>query len=132
MCRARRGDPARRAPPGAATGAVTFARSLGAAVGVATSGAILAARLSDGLSSLGGGIDVQAITEHGLAAMHGFSTAQYQAVADAYRGALTGCFLLSGVVMSAAFVLVFGLPEIALRDHIESEVTGKLPEKLID
>ena len=34
--------------------------------------------------------------------------------------------------MSAAFVLVFGLPEIALRDHIESEVTGKLPEKLID
>lgn len=117
---------------GAATGAITFARSLGAAVGVATSGAILAARLSDGLSSLGGGIDAQAITEHGLAAMQGFTATQYQAVADAYRGALTGCFALSGVVMSLAFVLVFGLPEIALRDHIESDVTDKLPEKLIE
>ena len=106
---------------GAATGAVTFARALGASVGVAASGAILAGRLSASFAEIGGSIDVAAVTEHGIAAMSGFSSAQQIAVADAYRSALTGCFLLSGVVMTLAFLLVIGLPEVMLRDQIEPD-----------
>jgi hypothetical protein len=42
-------------------------------------------------------------------------------VSDAYRTALTGCFLLSGVVMTLALLLVLGLPEQTLRDGIEDK-----------
>jgi hypothetical protein len=45
--------------------------------------------------------------------------AQHEAVAAAYRTALTGCFLMSGVVMTLAFFMVLGLPEIPLRDAID-------------
>lgn len=43
---------------------------------------------------------------------------QQAAVGAAYRSALTGCFLLSGVVMTAAFLLVLGLPELTLRNSL--------------
>ncbi|MFC3127758.1 MDR family MFS transporter [Pseudoroseomonas globiformis] len=106
---------------GAATGAMTFLRSLGGAVGVAASGGILGTRLAASLQALGGQLDLAALTERGTVAMAAFSPAQQAAVADAYRTALTGSFLLSGVVMSAAFLLVLGLPERTLRDRIEDE-----------
>jgi EmrB/QacA subfamily drug resistance transporter len=97
---------------GAATGAMTFLRSLGAALGVATSGAIMAARLA-------GRVNVADFSGRGMAALAGLSAAQQAGIASAYRGALTGCFLLSGVVMTAAFVIVWGLPELRLRSAIE-------------
>ena len=96
---------------GAATGAMTFLRSLGAAVGVATSGAIMNARLAG--AHPGGIADLQKLAAHASA-----GGAQHAAVAGAYRTALTGSFLLSGAVMSAAFLLVRGLPEKRLRDRI--------------
>jgi hypothetical protein len=65
------------------------------------------------------GLDVRALTEHRMQAMAHFTGAQQAAVGTAYRTALTGCFLLSGVVMTVAFVLVLGLPEITLRSQIE-------------
>jgi MFS family permease len=102
---------------GAVTGASNFVRSLGGAVGVATSGAIMAARLKSAMA--GGRLDVEALTAHGTQALAQFSPAQLAAVSGAYRTALTGCFLLSGVVMSTAFVLVLGLKEQALRDGID-------------
>jgi EmrB/QacA subfamily drug resistance transporter len=104
---------------GAATGAMTFLRSLGGAVGVAASGTIMSSRLLAASHRMGGDIDVSAITEHGVKALAGLTAAQQMAVSDAYRTALTGCFLLSGVVMTAAFLLVLGLPEQTLRDGIE-------------
>ena len=104
---------------GAATGAMTFLRSLGGAVGVAASGTIMSSRLLAASERMGGEVDVAAITEHGVKALEGLTAAQHMAVADAYRSALTGCFLLSGVVMTAAFLLVLGLPEQTLRDGIE-------------
>ncbi|MFD1111058.1 MDR family MFS transporter [Pseudoroseomonas ludipueritiae] len=106
---------------GAATGAMTFARSLGGAVGVATSGAIMAQRLLSASREVGAGVDMGAITEHGLQALAHLAPAQQAAVAAAYRTALTGCFLLSGVVMTVATVLVLGLPEQKLRDRIEEK-----------
>ncbi|MCI0755898.1 MDR family MFS transporter [Teichococcus vastitatis] len=105
---------------GAATGAMTFARSLGGAVGVAVSGAILSGRLSAAFASLGGSVDTAALAERGVQALSGFTPEQQAAVADAYRTALTGCFGLSGVVMTAAFLLVLGLPEMRLRDRIDN------------
>jgi EmrB/QacA subfamily drug resistance transporter len=102
---------------GAVTGAMNFVRSLGGAVGVASSGAIMAARLQASMS--GGQLDVQALTARGTAALAQFSPAQLAAVSGAYRSALTGCFLLSGVVMTTAFVLVLGLKEQALRDGLD-------------
>ncbi len=79
---------------GAATGAMVFIRSLGGAVGVAASGAMMTARLG----RLPGGVQ--------------------HAAALAYRHALTGSFLMSGLVMFAGFLLVLGLPEIPLRNQV--------------
>lgn len=102
---------------GAATGAMTFLRSLGGAVGVATSGAIMSSRLSSALSGLGN-VDISELTQHGVQALASFTPEQQAAVANAYRTALTGSFLLSGTIMTIAFLLVLGLPEQTLRDRI--------------
>ena len=97
---------------GAATGAMTFMRSLGGAVGVACSGAILSARLA-------GPVDVEGLTRGGAEALSSLSPVQHAMLAEAYRTALTGCFALSGAVMTAAFLLVIGLPEQKLRSTVE-------------
>jgi EmrB/QacA subfamily drug resistance transporter len=96
---------------GAATGTMAFIRSLGGALGVAASGSIMASRLA-------GQVDVASLVEHGAAALSAITPAQQAAISYAYRVALTGSFLLSGVVMSAAFVLVLGLPAMVLRSRI--------------
>jgi EmrB/QacA subfamily drug resistance transporter len=102
---------------GAATGAMSFVRSLGGALGVAASGTIMTTRLADAFATAG--LDVRSLTEHRLQALSHFTAAQQAAVGTAYRTALTGCFLLSAVVMTLAFFLVLGLPEITLRSEIE-------------
>ncbi len=106
---------------GAVTGASNFVRSLGGAVGVATSGAIMAARLKASLAGASGRVDVAALTTHGTQALAQLSPDQLASVGGAYRSALTGCFLLSGLVMTTAFVLVLGLKEQALRDGIDDQ-----------
>lgn len=104
---------------GAATGAMSFLRSLGGALGVAVSGALMTGRLNGALAELGGSIDLKALTENGIRALERFSPTQQEAVAAAYRGALTGSFLMSGLMMAAAFLLVLPLPSVTLRDRIE-------------
>ncbi|MBL6456434.1 MFS transporter [Belnapia sp. T6] len=99
---------------GAATGAMAFLRSMGGAVGVAVSGAILSGRLA----AAGAGQGLGALTEHGVQVLHTLPPAQQAAIAGAYREALMGCFLLSGLVMTLAFLLVLGLPERRLRNEI--------------
>lgn len=105
---------------GAATGTMTFVRSLGGALGVATSGTIMAQRLSGAFAHIGG-IDVADLMARGVRALAGFTPEQQTLVADVYRSALTGCFLLSGVVMTVAFFLVFGLPDRQLRAQVETD-----------
>lgn len=82
----------------------------------------MAARLADALASAG--LDAHALTQHRLQALAHFTATQQAEIGAAYRTALTGCFLLSGVVMSVAFVLVLGLPEIMLRSEIEDAPAG--------
>ena len=104
---------------GAATGAMTFARSLGGALGVAASGTIMSMRLAASLAASGGTVDIHSLGERGAQGLAGLSAVQQAGIADAYRSALTGCFLLSGLVMTIAVVLVLGLPELTLRSNIE-------------
>jgi EmrB/QacA subfamily drug resistance transporter len=96
---------------GAATGTLAFVRSLGAALGVAASGSIMASRLA-------GQADMTRLVAHGTSALSAITPAQQAAISSAYRVALTGSFLLSGVVMTAAFILVLGLPAMVLRSRI--------------
>jgi EmrB/QacA subfamily drug resistance transporter len=102
---------------GAATGAMSFVRSLGGALGVAASGTIMSTRLAGAVASAG--LDLHALTQRRIQDLVHLPAAQQEAIASAYRTALTGCFLLSGVVMTIAFILVLGLPEIMLRSEIE-------------
>lgn len=103
---------------GAATGAMSFARSLGGALGVATSGSIMSARLAAATAAAHSALDLGALNAHGMQALARLPADQQAAISAAYRTALTGCFLLSGVVMTAAFLLVLGLPELVLRSEI--------------
>ena len=103
---------------GAATGAMTFVRSLGGALGVAASGAVMAARLS-AATRAGHGVTLEMLTRHGAQAGADLPQFQQAGIGAAYRAALSGSFLLSAAVMAAAFLLVVGLPELKLRSEIE-------------
>jgi EmrB/QacA subfamily drug resistance transporter len=102
---------------GAATGAMTFVRSLGGALGVAVSGSIMTSRLASAFAVTG--LEPNMATAQRMQALSQLTPDQHAAVAGAYRTALTGCFLMSGVVMALAFLLVLGLPEVTLRSDIE-------------
>ena len=104
---------------GAATGAMTFVRSLGGALGVAASGTIMSTRLATALAASHGTLDLAALTEHGMGAMARMAPGVQAGISAAYRSSLTGCFLLSGVVMTTGFVLVAGMPELTLRSAID-------------
>ena len=104
---------------GAATGAMTFSRSLGGALGVAASGTIMSMRLAAALAASGTTLDMASLGDRAMHALSGLSRAQQAGISAAYRSALAGCFLLSGLVMTMAVVLVLGLPELLLRSDIE-------------
>lgn len=103
---------------GAATGAMGFVRSLGSALGVASSGVILAQALTGAFERIPG-IDGAELAAHGVAALAGYAPEQVAMIADVYRAALTGCFLLSGAVMASALILAIGMPDDRLRKTIE-------------
>ena len=69
----------------------------------------------------GAGQELAQLTEQAALAV---SAAEQGAMALAYRTALTGCFALSGVVMTAAFLVTLGLPERTLRNRVEDERRG--------
>ena len=93
---------------GAATSASAFLRSLGGALGVALSGAILTTRLHGAASiAFGGEQDLDHIVR--------LSPAQHAAVVDVYAHALSATFLAGAAIAGCAFVLVLFLPERPLR-----------------
>ena len=106
---------------GSATGTMAFSRSLGGALGVAASGTIMSAGLAVAVGD--GRIDLSALTGHRLFSAAALDPALHAAVSTAYRTALAGCFLLSGAVMTVAFLLVFGLPEVMLRSEIRGRTS---------
>ncbi|MFC0408434.1 MDR family MFS transporter [Roseomonas elaeocarpi] len=108
---------------GVATSSMSFLRSLGGALGVTLSGALMAAWLNSLLSGLSARVDVQALLEHGVSALVGLSAEQHAAVVAAYRSAIAVSFTLSGVVMTLAFLLAVSLPVLKLRAAGEEPVT---------
>jgi MFS family permease len=92
---------------GAATSASAFLRSLGGALGVALSGAILTTRLHGAAVASGGNQDLDHIVR--------LSPAQHAAVVDVYAHALSATFLAGAAIAGCAFVLVLFLPERPLR-----------------
>ncbi|MBN2752966.1 MAG: MFS transporter [Rhodospirillaceae bacterium] len=98
---------------GVATGMMTFIRSLGSALGVASSGAIMTQHI---LSALG--------PDHaslGRGALSHLPASEMAAIIDVYHHALMWCFWLSGSIMAVAFLLTFGLSQTRLRDNIADE-----------
>ena len=92
---------------GGATAAAAFFRSLGGALGVAISGAVLAGRLRD----LPGSMQVAG----GVLQIASFAPGQRATVLAAYRAGLSGAFVAGAIIASAGFVLVLFLPELPLR-----------------
>ncbi len=96
---------------GAATGMMTFIRSLGGALGVAASGTIMAqflAHMGSGAAAVARGGGLEALTD-----------LERAAVAAIYHDALMWCFFLSAAVMTLAFGLILGLPHTRLRDQVD-------------
>ena len=97
-----------RSEMGAATATAAFFRSLGAALGVALSGAVLASHLHllpAGLSAAGSG----------AGAIGSLPEAQRAAVLGAYRAGLSSAFAAGAVIAALGFVTVLFLPEQPLR-----------------
>jgi EmrB/QacA subfamily drug resistance transporter len=94
---------------GAATSAVTFLRQIGASVGVAVIGALITARLPDGLLPGGTG----ALSPAGLAALPPDLRAT---VATAFGQAAPPVFGMVAPLLFVAFLLAVALPAQPLRD----------------
>jgi EmrB/QacA subfamily drug resistance transporter len=93
---------------GGATATAAFFRSLGGALGVAVSGAVLAVqlhRVSGGLGS----------ASSGVAQIASLAPAQRAVVFAAYRAGLSGAFIMGACIAALGFIVVLFLPEVPLR-----------------
>jgi EmrB/QacA subfamily drug resistance transporter len=104
---------------GTATATSAFLRSLGGALGVALSGAILTARL-------GGASSVGAANTEDLGRIAHLPMAEHAVVVGRYAHALSATFLVGAAIAGCAFVLVLFLPERPLRSIREE--TALAPE----
>jgi EmrB/QacA subfamily drug resistance transporter len=92
---------------GGATAAAAFFRSLGGALGVAVSGAVLSSHLShlpSAMQAAGGMLQIAA-----------FAPEQRATVLAAYRAGLSSAFAAGAIIAAAGFVAVLFLPELPLR-----------------
>jgi MFS family permease len=109
---------------GVATGTSAFFRSLGAVVGVALSGGILAVRLKSLLaaSALAGQLDAPTLLSSGVQQIAQMPAALGLAVTGFYRAAIGVTFLVGGTIIGLAFLVVLFLPELPLKTAIAKTV----------
>jgi len=102
---------------GVATATSAFFRSLGAVVGVAMSGGILAMRLKSQLatSALSGQLDAPTLLSAGVQQIAHMPAALALGVTGFYRLAIGTTFLFGGAIIAIAFVVVLFLPELPLK-----------------
>ncbi|PTV94760.1 EmrB/QacA subfamily drug resistance transporter [Rhodobacter aestuarii] len=93
-----------RATLGVATAAMSFLRSLGGALGVAVSGGVMTSLLAAKLAGLGG-VDASAIATGGMQVIHTLPEAAQAQVAEAFRQAIAGSFMIGCGVMCLALLL---------------------------
>lgn len=110
-----------RSELGIATAAAAFFRSLGSALGVAISGAIMTATLHQLLTVNEGELsrDVSELLSHGLRQIAELPAAEREAVVSAYRHSIAMAFLSGGVVAALSLTLALFLPERPLRQTLE-------------
>ncbi len=96
-----------RSEMGGATAAAAFFRSLGSALGVTLSGAVLASSLQALPAGLRSGESV--------AQIFGLPDAERDVVLSAYRAGLSGAFYVGAAIAAVGFVVVLFLPELPLR-----------------
>jgi EmrB/QacA subfamily drug resistance transporter len=108
---------------GVATSVSAFVRSLGGALGVAISGAVVTARLHQLLpvSWRTAGPGGTSILEMGFQQMSQLPAAQREVLIHAYRHAIATTFLAGGVIAGIAFFIVLFLPERPLRSSQPAE-----------
>lgn len=105
---------------GAATSVSAFLRSLGGALGVALSGAVVTARLHTLLPS---NLHVESLTQlPGQGTLAG--TAAHHIVAEAYRHAIATTFFTGSALAALAFVIVLALPESPLRAREKAPIAA--------
>ncbi len=100
----------RRDQLGVATGAISFFRSLGGAVGVALSGTVVTVILRHQLDRARLGDTGRRLLERGMDVLAELDPAQQATVLQSYRQAIQGGFLLCAVIITAAMALVLFLP----------------------
>ncbi|WP_233808875.1 MDR family MFS transporter [Paraburkholderia sp. HP33-1] len=94
---------------GAATASMAFVRSLGAALGVAVSGAIMNFSLNRQLSELTTAVSGDDILGHGLAAISQLPATVRAEVVEAYRVAIAASLVSGGIIMFTGLLLVLSL-----------------------
>jgi hypothetical protein len=106
-----------------ATSVSAFIRSLGGALGVAVSGAVVAVRLRSLLpaswtQTVGTG---NSLLEMGVKQIAGIPPAQHALLIHAYRHAIATTFLTGAGAAALAFMIVLFLPERPLRSTARAE-----------
>nr|WP_301184340.1 MFS transporter [Nocardiopsis exhalans] len=116
---------------GAASGAITFFRSLGGTIGVSVLGAILASRVSTNITEgvTASGVDIPAGGADGstldLAGMPAFLR---QIVESAYGSSTGDIFLVATGIALVGLVVVLFLPRVQLRDTVDMVEETPEPE----
>ncbi|MEE2045192.1 MDR family MFS transporter [Nocardiopsis tropica] len=114
---------------GAASGAITFFRSLGGTMGVSVLGAILANRVGTNISEglAGAGVDASAAAGSGtlnLAAMPPFVR---EIVESAYGSSTGDIFLVATGIAAVGLVVGLFLPKVRLRDTLDLPADEEAP-----
>jgi EmrB/QacA subfamily drug resistance transporter len=102
---------------GTATGAVTFFRQIGGAIGAAAFGAMLSSRLAVHLSAAFGGHAPSGVATdaNDVQAIRHLPPALRDRVLDAFSSALDDVFLVGVPIVALAFLIALALKEIPLR-----------------
>ena len=108
-----------RSDLGVATSASAFLRSLGGALGVAISGAVVTARLGELLPARFTALDAEGTSplQNGVQQITHLAPALRHTVTEAYRHAIATTFFTGSAIAGIAFVAVLFLPEHPLRDR---------------
>jgi EmrB/QacA subfamily drug resistance transporter len=112
---------------GVATSVSAFIRSLGGALGVAASGAVVAFRLRQVLPASFTQPDAsgKSLLELGVTQIAGIPPAQHALLLHAYRHAIATTFLTGAGLAALAFTVVLFLPERPLRSVARAEESGE-------
>ena len=103
---------------GVATGAMSFIRSLGGALGVAVSAGLMAMHLNAGLAGMAGEVDVHAIIDGGIMTIQALAPDMQASITDAFGHAIAWSFLVSGVMMGLAALMASTLRGTELAEDI--------------